>query len=126
MADLVPPTTDRLHREGRRVMVQTDADPAGIGGKIVEAIRHGPAQFLDQEIMHPDFLRLALGGPLPAAVPDVADPFLLLWVPRDHRLRLGQRRGNALADVGELRIAIRVAAALPGLAVGLQAELLLL
>src|SRR5215210_858068 len=51
---------------------------------------------------------------------------LLLCVHRDHRLLLGQRRGNALADVGELRIAIRVAAALSGLAVGLQAELLLL
>ena len=107
-------------------MVHTDADPAGIGGKIVEAIRHCPAQFLDQEIMYPNFLRLALRVPLPAAVPEVADQFLFLRVHRDHRLLLGQRRGNALADVGELRIAIRVAAALPGLAVGLQAELLLL
>src|SRR5215203_1268797 len=87
---------------------------------------YGPAQFLDQEIMPPNFLRLALGVPLPTAVPEVADPFLLLCVHRDHRLLLGQRRGNALADVGERRIAIRVAAALPGLAVGLQAELLLL
>src|SRR3954449_6997488 len=126
MADLVPPTTDRLHREGGRVMVHADADPTGIGGKIVDAIRHCPAQFLDQEIMHPNVLRLALRVPLPAAVPEVADQFLLLRVYRDHRLLLGQRRGNALADVGELRIAIRVAATLPGLAVGLQTELLLL
>src|ERR671911_2727336 len=87
---------------------------------------YGPAQFLDQDIRHPNFLRLALGVPLPAAVPEVADQFLLLGVHRDHRLRLGQRRGNALADGGERRIAIRVAAALPGRAVGLQAELLLL
>src|SRR5688500_6339129 len=65
MADLVPPTTDRLHREGGRVMVHADADPTGIGGKIVDAIRHGPAQLLDQEIMDPNFLRLALGVPLP-------------------------------------------------------------
>jgi hypothetical protein len=107
-------------------MVHTDADPAGIGGKIVDAIRHCPAQFLDQKIMYPNFLRLALGAPLPAAVLEVADQFLLLCVHRDHRLLLGQRRGNALADVGELRIAIRMAAALPGLAVGLQAERLLL
>src|SRR5829696_5834747 len=57
MADLVPPTTDNLHREGGRGMVNTDADPAGIGGKIVDAIRHCPAQFLDQERMHPNWAR---------------------------------------------------------------------
>src|SRR5215218_7436825 len=74
----------------------------------------------------PTLTQLALGVPLSAAVPEVADQFLLLRVHRDHRLLLGQRRGDALADGGELRIPIRVAAALPGLAVGLQAELLLL
>ena len=45
--DAVPPGADRLHREGGGVMVDTDADPTGIGGEIVDAIRHRPAQFLE-------------------------------------------------------------------------------
>jgi hypothetical protein len=67
-ADLVPPPTDRLHREACRVMLDADADPGCIGGEIVDAVRHRTAQVIDQEIMHPHVFRLALRVPLSTTV----------------------------------------------------------
>ena len=71
--------------------------------------------------MHPHLLRLALGPPRAAAVLEVADQLLLLGVHRDHRLARGQERFRRRVDVGELGVAIGVAAALARLAVALQA-----
>jgi len=44
-ADIMPSTTDCLHRERRGVAAHADTDPAGVGGKVVDAIRHDTAEF---------------------------------------------------------------------------------
>jgi hypothetical protein len=61
---------------------------------------------------------------LPAAVAEVADQFLLLAVHTDHRLPGGYVLFGRGVDVGELGIPVRVAPALDGLGVALQAEVL--
>ena len=38
LPDLLPPAPDGLHRKGRRVVVLTDPDPAGVGRQIVDAM----------------------------------------------------------------------------------------
>ena len=94
-------------------MVDADADPAGIGGQIVDAVRHRPAQFLDQKIMHPNLFGLALRAPLPAGVLEVSDELLLLRIDRNHRLlRRPARVVTLCIDVAELRVAIGMVAAL--------------
>src|SRR5437763_9366721 len=71
--------------------------------------------------MHPDLFRTPLRPILAAIVPELADQFLLLGVDRDHWLLLGQSSGHLGVDMGELRIPVRVAVTLLGLAVSLQA-----
>jgi len=61
--------------------------------------------------------------PFPPDVLEVADQLLLLGIHRNHRLMLCQGFGHALIDMRELRIAVRMVAALADLAVGLQTEL---
>ena len=106
-------------------MVDPDADPAFIRGKIIDAIRHRTAQLLDQKIMDPNLFGIAPRAPLPSAILKVANQFLLLRIDRDHGLLTGQHSCHALIDVGELCVAIRMAVSLARLAVALQAELLL-
>ena len=106
-------------------MIHADADPTGVVGQIVDAIGDRPAQFLDQEVVHPNVLRLTCRTPFPTGVLEVSDEFLLLRIDRDHRFARGQRRSHGVVDVNELRIAIGMAVAFPGLAIGQQAELLL-
>src|SRR6202142_1001654 len=126
MADVLPPSADRLNREGRRVVVDPDADPARVGGEIINSVRHGAAELLDQEIVHAHFLRVALLAPLAAGVLEIADQFLLLGIDGDRWLVLGHGRLDRVVDDVELRVAVGIVSALARLAVGLQAELLLL
>ena len=119
--EVAPPLADAVDREGGGVMIDTDAHPSSIRRKIIDAIWHRPAEFLDQEVMHPDLFRMALRAILAAIVTEVPDQFLLLGVDRDHRLLFGQSRGHLGVDVGELHIPVGVAVALLGLAVALQA-----
>ena len=65
------------------IMVDTDTDPSEIGGKIIDAVRHRPAEFLDQKVMDPDFFRVALRAILAAVVAEIAHQLLLLGVDRD-------------------------------------------
>src|SRR5208282_6538587 len=74
--------------------------------------------------MHTNVLRITLRAPLPTGVLEIPDKLLLLRVHRDHQLSLRQRLRHARVDMGELRVAVRMALALAGLAVALQAELL--
>src|SRR5208337_4797270 len=74
---------------------------------------------------YPHLFRLALATPLASGILEVADEFLFLGVDRDHCLAFGQGAADLGVDVGELGIAIWMAVALAGLAVGLKAELLL-
>src|SRR5512143_2221841 len=76
--------------------------------------------------MYPDVFRLALRVPLPTAILEIANQFLLFRIHRDDRLLRRQCRRYTPVDVGELCIPIRMAITLAGLAVALQAELLLL
>ena len=48
-ADLLPPTANGLHGKSRRVVVDADVHPARVGGKIINPVRHGAAEFLDQK-----------------------------------------------------------------------------
>jgi hypothetical protein len=105
-------------------MVHSDTDPARVGGNIVDAIRHGAAECFAEEVIHPDFFRLALRPPLPPGVLELTNQFLLLRVDRNHRLLRRQSRSHALVDVNELGVSVGMIASLLGFAVSLQAELL--
>jgi hypothetical protein len=67
-AELVPPAPDALDGEAGGVVVDAEIDPSGVGGDVLDAIRHCLAEFRDDEVVHPDRLGLALGAQLPAAV----------------------------------------------------------
>ena len=101
-------------------MVDADTHPSGIRGQVIDPVGHRATEFLDQEVMDPDLFGVALGAIFAPVVAEIADQFLFLGVDRDHRLLFGQRRGHLGVDVAELRIAVRVAVALRGFAVGLQ------
>ena len=76
--------------------------------------------------MHAHLFRIALSAPFAAGVLEIADQFLLLRVDRYGRLVLGHRRLDRVVDDPELRVAVGIVGAFAGLAIGLQAELLLL
>src|SRR5467141_390174 len=98
----------------------TPTHPTRIGGEVVDPVRHRAAELLDQEVVDPDFFRVALGAIFAPVVAEIADQFLFLGVDGDHWLPFGQRRGHLGVDVAELRIPVGVAVALGGLAVALQ------
>src|SRR5690349_7470115 len=121
LAEFAPPAPDALDREGRRVGIQADADPAGVGGEVVDAVGRYLAQPGQLEIMHPHRLGPALRAQFAAGVLEVADQLLLLGVHRDGRLARRDRRLHRCVDVGELGVAVGMVRPLPGLAVGLTA-----
>src|SRR6266478_5704123 len=102
------------------IMVDADTDPTRIGRKVVDPVWHRATQFLDQEVMDPDFFRVALGAIFAPVVAEIPDQFLFLGVDGDHRLLFGQSGGHLGIDVAELCIPVGVAVALRGLAVALQ------
>src|SRR3984893_18040017 len=82
----IEPSADRLHRELGRVVRDADADPADIGGRVVDAMRQHLAQLLALPIVHVHVQRAAFGPIIRAAVLEVADQLLLLGVDRDDGL----------------------------------------
>ena len=58
--DSKPRLADAVDRERGGVVVDTDADPAVVGGKIIDPVRHRTAEFFDQEVMDPDLFRVSL------------------------------------------------------------------
>jgi hypothetical protein len=60
VSKLLPPAPDALYGEGGSVGVNTDTDPAMVGGDVVDAVRRRFAKFRGLEVMHPHFLGLAL------------------------------------------------------------------
>src|ERR1019366_1687693 len=63
---LSPPYPNGLDREGRGVMVDTDADPPGVLAQIVDTVRDGFAEPFVLEVVNFDSNRPALGLPLPS------------------------------------------------------------
>lgn len=119
-AQALPPAPDALDREGGRVGIDADIDPALVGGDVADAIECNLAQFRDLEVMDPNGLGVALGTQFPAIVLEVADPFLLLGIDRDGRLAGGDSRPDRGIDVLELGVAVRVAGAFAGLRLAWQ------
>src|SRR5208283_599335 len=105
-ADVLPPSADRLNREGRRVVVDPDVDPARVSGQIINSIRHGATELLDQEIVHAHFFRIALFAPLAAGVLEIADQLLLLGIDGYSRLVLGHGCLDRVVDHTKLRVAL--------------------
>ena len=95
---------------------------AGIGGNVVNPVRHRLAEFGNDEVMHPDRRRLPFWPQLTAAIFEVADKLLLLRIDRDYRLPGRLECLHLGVDMLELSVAIRVIGAFARLAVGLQAE----
>src|SRR4249920_75654 len=89
-AHQLPPATDRIDCEAGGVVVDADADPAGVLADVVNPVRHGAALAADEEVVDPHFLRLALRTPFAAGVLEVADPSS--W----YRPRSPARRRQAL------------------------------
>ena len=122
-AHLLPPASNRLHGEGRGVVIDADAHPAFVAVQIVDAVRNGLAarRRLDQEVVDAHPLGRLRRAPRAAGVLEVPDQFLLLRVHRDRRLLLPLRRAHAPRDVAKLRVPIDVLAAFARLDVALQA-----
>ena len=97
-------------------MVGADADPPGVGGQVVDAVRDGLAQLLVHEVVHVDPLRLAARMPFPPTVLEVADQLLLLGVHADHRVAAADVVAGLVVEVAELGVAVGVLGALDVLA----------
>src|SRR6266852_4822940 len=121
-APLLPPAADAFDGEAGGVVIDADADPALVGGDIVDAIGNRLAVERDHEVVHAHGFGLTLGTQFTAGVLEVADQLLLLGIDRDSRLAGALKAPDAGVDVLELRIAIGMVAALAGLGVGLQSE----
>ena len=82
------PAADRRDGELGRVAGDPDADEAGVGGHIVDAIGHDLAELLVLEVVHVHALRIAFRTIVGSAILEVADQLLLLRVDGDDRLLL--------------------------------------
>src|SRR5207245_2075888 len=110
-AHLLPPSPDRSHREGRRVVVNADTDPPGVAGKIVDPVGDSLAALRNQEVVDANRHGLAGRSPLASRVLEVADQFLLLRIDGDDGLRGPLEPPDMVIDVPELGIAVRMARA---------------
>jgi hypothetical protein len=100
----MPPASNGVDREARGVVVDAEADPAGIVGDVVDAVGRRPAKLGNQEVVHAHRLGLSLRVILTAGILEVVDQ-LLLGIDRDRRLARRQRLFHLCIDVGELGVA---------------------
>jgi len=119
-AHVSPPPSDRLHRTLGSVMIDSHADPAGVGRFIVDAVGDDLAQHLIREVMAVDLLGLPVRVPLLAAIAVRAYEFFLLGINRYDRLPPLLEGLSPPINVLKLRIPVRMVAALERLAVGLE------
>ena len=103
-------------------MVGADADPALVGGHVVDTVRDGLAQLGVEEVVDLDRDRVPDPGVLPAGVLERPDELLLLSIDADHRLPSAGERRDLTCQVTELSVAVGMPGALEGLRVGLQAK----
>src|SRR4051795_11231048 len=109
---LLPPPTNRFRGESRRVVIDPYTHPSLVLADIVHTIGDGFAQVFINEVVNQHLLGLAFWQPFPSSVLEFADQFLLLRVHGDHRLTSLLKLGHAGVDVLELRVAVRMIAAL--------------
>jgi len=122
LAEPLPPATDALDREFRRVGIDADVDPALVGPDIVNPVGRYFSLSLNFEVVDEHRFGITLGAQLLAAVLKIPDELLFLRIDRNRWLTGRQRSLHCDIDVFELRIAIGMLTALAGLAVGLTAE----
>jgi hypothetical protein len=101
----MPPASNGVDREARGVVVDAEADPAGIVGDVVDAVGRRPAKLGNQEVVHAHRLGLSLRVILTAGILEVVDQLLLLGIDRDRRLARRQRLFHLCIDVAELGVA---------------------
>ena len=104
------------------IAIDADADPAFIGGHVVDAIGDGFAQAFNQEVMDANGFGLPLGPQFAPGVLEIADQFFLLGVDGDGGLPVPTEAFDGSIDVLELCVAVGMLAPFAGLGVGLQAE----
>src|SRR3954447_9164246 len=120
-AHLPEPQPGGIDGERRGVVVDAEADIAFVGADVLDAIRHHLAKLLVLEVMRIDLDRLAFRSVVAAGVLEVTAQLFLLRIDGDHRLLDGLELPRLGVDVLELGIAIRMAAAVLGLAVDVAA-----
>src|SRR5215813_9740826 len=122
VAEPLPPATDALDREFRRVGTDTDVDPALVGAHVVNPVGRHFSLSLNFEVVDEHRFGITLGAQLLTAVFKIPDELLFLRIDRNRWLTRRQRSLHGDIDVFELRIAIGMLTALSGLAIGLTAE----
>ena len=103
-------------------MIEADADPALIGGDVVDAVGNGLAVVGNHEVVHAHFFGLALGPQFAAGVLEVANKLLFLGIDGDGRLAGFPEAADARIDMLELGVATWMLATFARLGIGLQAE----
>ena len=103
-------------------LVIADADEAGVGRHVVDAVRHDLAQVLVLEVVHLDAQRIALRPIVGATILEVADQLFLLRIDGDDGLAFGLSGHDFRIDVVELRVTVRVLRAFLSLAIVLARE----
>ena len=102
-------------------MIDSHTHPGRVGTEVIDTLRNPFAKRFVRKILAAHLLRFALGRPFPPGIREIAHPFLLFGVNRDHRLTAFLKRPHVLIDGVKLGIAIRMRTALTRLPIALQA-----
>ena len=103
---VAPPAGNRFDGEGRRVVIDADADPARVLREVVDAVGNGFAERRVDEIMHAHLHRIAAGLPFAPAIRKRADQLFLLRIHRDHGGATAVKQVHPIVDERELLIAV--------------------
>lgn len=102
----LPPAPDRIHSEAGGVVIDANADPAGVACNVVDSAWHGVTKFGDLKVMHTHCFGLPLGRcSWPAFLKSPTSSFF--WVSTEiHWLARGKSGLHRCIDLVELRISI--------------------
>jgi len=114
--DLLPPAPDRRDREVRRIAGQAHIDDAGVGTRIVDAIRDGLGVRVARKVVGVHLGRDRAVDP--ARVLEAPNQLLLLGIDADHRVACRIKLPPPRANVTELVVARRMLAGREVLDVG--------
>src|SRR5260370_40799184 len=82
----LPPPADCIDRKGRRIVICSDADPAGVAVDILYAVRHRSFQLGINEVVHIEFFGGTFGSPFPAASLEIFHELLLFRISLHYRM----------------------------------------